>query len=960
MAKTVFKTLAGIGLMAFALAACSGGEPAEQPAEVGLAFAHESSDLPVHPDVRYGQLENGMRYAILANATPEDTAAMRLVFNVGSLAESDDQRGLAHFIEHMAFNGTTNVPEGEMVPLLERYGLAFGPDTNAFTGYETVGYQLDLPENDDATIDTALFLLRETASEMLFDPAAIDRERGVILSEDRVRNSPLRRWSVALQRFRYPGTLITERDPIGVPAIIETATRDQFVDYYENFYVPQRALLVVTGDVDVDDMEGRVSERFADWQGPETLRPDPEIGEINPARPFSVGYLHDPEVYTILTVDALRPLEERADMVETRFENNLASIGNAILSRRFETMISAGTSPLLEAQAAHGPDFGVAERAGILAVLAPERWEDGVAIVEQELRRALTFGFTQAELDEQVANQYAAMRAAAERADTQDTRQLADQLWEAWREGQVFTTPQSTLARYEAGMERITVEAVEAAFRARWDGVEPIIFLATSLEMSEPENALKALWEASAEVALEAPLELEQARFEYTDFGTPGAVASREEIDDLDLVRLRFENGVQLSFKETDFDTGRVLVRVNFGAGELEPRIKPTVDTLTSYIFLASGLGDISYDDLGRALAGRNVQLDFSIGESRFGFQGASTQEDFLTQMQLFAAYLTDPGWREEGLARFQAIAPELRRNLRSSPSGILQSDVARLLRSGDQRYGFPTEEEAAAITLADIEAFLSPALEAAPIEITVVGDLSEAQAVEAVAATFGALPPRAQSWSDYPEARTIRFPDAQAEPLVFTHNGPPEQAMVNIYWPTADGEDTRQRRALRLLRGVFDLKLTERLREQEGFTYSAFASEQASRTYPDFGYLWVGVDVARENVAQTYAVVDELAAGLAAGDISEDELLRARRPIMESIEEAQGDSNASWMAWLAGSFREPSRLDDIRTLESDYSGISREELIALARDYLVSENSLRVTILPVSAEADTNQEVNP
>ncbi len=958
MARTVLKSLAGIGLIALALGACSGGET--PIVETQPAFVHEVSDLPVHPDVRYGQLENGMRYAIMPNATPENTAAMRLVFNVGSLAESEDQRGLAHFLEHMAFNGSTHVPEGEMVPLLERYGLAFGPDTNAFTGYDTVGYQLDLPENDDDTIDTALFLLRETASELLLDDEAIDRERGVILSEDRARNSPIRRWNTALQRFRYPGTLIPERDPIGIPEVIENAQRDRFVDYYENFYVPERAILVVVGDIDPDDIEGKISAGFADWEGPDVLRPDPDLGTIDPARPFSVGYLYDPEVFTILSVDAVRPFTPRPDTVENRFENNLAAIGDSILSRRFETLISTGTVPLLQAQAWHGSEFELADRAGIVAVLAPERWEDGVAMVEQELRRALTFGFTQAELDEQVANQHAAMRAAAENAATQDNRNLADRIWDAWREGQVFTTPQSTLARYEASMDRITVEAVEAAFRARWEGVSPLVFMATANEMSEPEKTIKNVWMASMEVALEAPEDNGEARFDYTDFGTPGEVVSREVIEDLDIVRAEFANGVQLSFKQTDFEAGRVIVRVEFGAGELEPRDKPAVDILSSYIFLASGLGDVSYDDLGRALAGRNVQLDFSIGESRFSFQGVATPEDFTTQLQLFAAYMTDPGWREESLARFRAVEPELRRDLARSPSGILQSQVDRLLRSGDARYGFPSAEEFAALDLSDIEAFLTPALTRAPVEITIVGDISEADAINAVARTLGALPAREASWSDYPEARTIRFPEPQTDPVELMHNGTPDQAMVNIYWPTEDGTDTQRRRALRLLRGVFDLKLTERVREQEGLTYSAIASEQASRTYPDYGYLWVGVDVAVSNVEATYAVIDELAAGMAAGEISEDELLRARRPIMESIEEARADSNGNWLSWISGSWRDPSRLDDIRTLEEDYASISREELIALAREYLVYDNSWRVTILPVAAEANSNQEVNP
>ncbi|MAC38784.1 MAG: peptidase M16, partial [Oceanicaulis sp.] len=362
----VFKRVSLIAMAAF-LVACQ--PSAETPQEQEYTWVHEVSDLPADPDVRYGQLDNGLRYAIRQNDTPPNVASVRLVFNAGSLAEAEDQRGLAHFIEHMAFNGSAEVPEGEMVPLLERHGLQFGPDTNAFTGYETVGYQLDIPEVDEETLDTALFLMRQTASELLMDSEAIDRERGVILSEERFRNTPIRRWNTALWRFRLPDSLVPDRDAIGTVDVIETAQRERFVDYYENFYVPQRGMLVVVGDVDPDAIEAKIRDEFADWQSIEDPRGDPDTGSVTEGRPLSVGYFHDPEIYTIFTVDAVRPHEDELDTTQARFENNLANLGDAILSRRFATLTSSGTSPLIQASANHGSDFEIADRATVLAIM---------------------------------------------------------------------------------------------------------------------------------------------------------------------------------------------------------------------------------------------------------------------------------------------------------------------------------------------------------------------------------------------------------------------------------------------------------------------------------------------------------------------------------------------------------------------------------------------------------------
>lgn len=944
------RALAAPILIGASLVAC---QPASDPVPPSDAerlaaadWIHEISDLPPDPAVVYGRLDNGMRYALLRNETPPGTVAVRMIFNTGSLSEAEDQRGLAHFIEHMAFNGSASVPEGEMVPMLERYGLAFGPDTNAFTGFETVGYQLDLPEADDETIDTALFLMRETASELTLDIAAIDRERGVILSEERARNDPLRRWNEALRRFRLPETIIADRDPIGTVEVIETAQRDRFVDYYENFYIPGRAMLVIVGDIDPEDMAARIESRFGDWTGPANPRPDPDLGTLNAARPFSVGYFNDPEVFTILTVDALRPHTMTLDSAEARFQNNLANLGDAILSRRFQTLVSSGTSPFLQAGANHTTEFDLVDRASILAVTPPDRWQDGLGLVEQELRRALEHGFTQAELNEQLANQRTAIQNAADQAGTRENTQLADAIWSSWRGDSVLTHPSTALSRFEASTPRVTLEAVNAAFRAQWQGVEPLVFVATSVEIEDAENQIKDVWKASGDVPVEAPDQTGALEFAYTDFGAPGQISERTVIEDLGLVRLRFENGLAVTFKQTDFEDESILVRVDFGRGELEPSPAPAVDLVAGWIFAQSGLGQHSSDELGRVLAGRDVGIGFAVGSDTFRFSSSTTPTDLETQFQVFTAFMTDPGWRPEGMAQFQALAPEIRRNFYSSPTGVVQTEVSRLLRSGDPRFGFPDPEEVAGISIETVQAFLMPALETAPIEVTIVGDVSEDEIIRVLSGTLATLPARAAEWPQYEESRILQFPDPVATPVELAHNGNDYQAMANVYWPTEDYADRPRARRLALLNAIFDLKLTERLREQDGFTYSAISNDFTSDVYRDYGYMWVGVDVRLEDLDATYVAIEELAAELAAGGISEDELLRARRPLLEQIEESR-ENNGWWLNGLARSYWRPGRLDRLRTVSSEYEAIERADLVALAEQYLRSDTAWRVSIVP-------------
>ena len=942
-----------IALLGFSLVACGAPDSSETSdtdvavaAVVDADFVHETSDLPVDPSVRYGRLDNGMRYAIRHNETPPNTAAIRMVFDVGSLAEAEDQRGLAHFIEHMAFNGTTSVPEGEMVPLLERYGLAFGADTNAFTGLESVGYQLDLPEVDDDTLRTGLFLMRETASEILMEAEAIERERGVILGEERARNTPFRRWNQERNRFLFPDMIIADRDSLlGAQEIIRTAPQERFIDFYENFYVPERAMITVVGDIDVDDIEARIIDQFGDWEQPENARPDPDLGTVDGDRGFDTGYFQDSEIVPIITIDILRPSSQPADTLDIRRENLVRSLGNSILNRRLGTIVSSGTSPLIQASASTSHAFDTVDRVSLLAASTPDNWRDAVGVIEQEVRRAVEHGFSQAELNEQLANFRTGQINAAESAETRSNTSLADSLWQSWRGESVFTTPQSSLERFESFVETITLEDVEDAFRASWTGVEPLVYVTGTEELDDGAAEVAALWTASQSVPVEANEEADDAGWAYEDFGPAGTIASRTEIDDLEFTQIVFENGVRLNVKSTGFSARRVSLNIQFGRGDLEPTTAAVVGTVASSVFTSSGMEAHSADDLGRVLAGRSVGANFSVGGDTFSFGGGTTPADLEVQLQVYAAFMTAPGWRPEGLAQFQGSIEEFRRISYSSPTGVLSAEGARLIRSGDQRFGFPTQEELAEVDLDDVRDFLDDALARAPIEITIVGDVSVDEAIAAVANTFGALPERASEWPEYPEARNVVFPGPTAEPVVLTHRGEANQAYVNTYWPTVDFSDVQLSRRLSMLNAVIDLKLTERLREGEGLTYSTANSNVESDIYPGYGYFWIGINIDPQEVDRVYDIVDEIVAATADGAISDDEMLRARRPILEQIQDAR-EGNGYWLNVLSGSQEDLSRLDNARSLIADLEAITREELVDVANTYLRDETAYRMTIV--------------
>ncbi|WP_233205173.1 M16 family metallopeptidase [Alkalicaulis satelles] len=965
--------MTGRALLALALAcgllALSGCERHSEPesdlraAFEAADFPHEASDIPADPGVRYGVLDNGMRYAIMANATPSNTAAVRLVLNVGSLSEDEDQRGLAHFIEHMAFKGTTNVPQNEMVRLLERYGLAFGPDTNAFTGHDLVGYQLNLPQASEELLGVALFLMRETASELLFLDEEIESERGVILGEERFRNTPVNRFFSAYFRFLYPDTLVPERDPIGTVDVIETAPREAFVRYYEAFYRPERAILVVTGDFDPDLIEAKIRngfdisipgldvervESFETWTQPGEPGGDPEIGAVTRASEPQFGFFHDPGVVTLIAVDMIAPGPAALDTRAAREEAMLRQLGQAIVQRRLQAQINRGDAPLVQANLSHVNQFGLANRAGVFAVSSPDRWREGVAMVEQELRRALEHGFTRSELDEQMANTRTALRNGADQAGTRQTTSLADSIWSAWLRGAVFNHPEFARDWFEALEPSITPGRVEAAFRRAFEAAPPHVMVALNQDLAEGEAAVREAWLASTAERVDPPAETDADAFAYDDFGPAGQVIERTELEEFGVTQMRFANGVRLNVKPTDFESRVVRVRVDFGAGDMTDQPVPAAGSILGAAFGGGGLEAHDRDALQRLLAGRSVSYGLGVGSESFFFSNATTPSDFELQMQVLAAFMTAPGWREDGLNQFRAIAEEVRRGQNAQAVQVAINRGGRVLRGGDPRFGFPTAEEVAGFTMDHARQMLAPALAEAPVEITIVGDVTVERAMEVTAATFGALPERAESWPEFDHNRQISFPEPAREPVVLHFDGQDYQGMANVYFPIGDGFDARRRRALQLMAGIFDLKATERFREREGATYSPIVQGQPSTVYPGFGFVWAGLDVAVSDISRMYEIVDEIAGVMASGEITEDELQRARQPVLERLRE-QRERNPFWIGALARSQSDPDRLEDLRTAEAHYREVTVEEITALAREALDPGRAFRMTILPRS-----------
>jgi len=907
-----------------------------------------SSDVAADPEIRFGTLPNGMRYAIMRNATPPGQAAIRLHFRVGSLWEADDQQGLAHFLEHMAFNGSRAIPEGEMVKILERHGLAFGADTNASTNFDETIYKLDLPKTDDETVDVSLKMMRETAGELLIDPAAVDRERGIVLSEERSRDSPGYRLYKARLEFLMKGQRPPLRYPIGTVEVLQNAPRDRIAAFYDAYYRPERATLVIVGDFDVDVMEGKVKSVFGDWRPRAPDGGDPDLGKVA-KRGSEARVFVDPGAPTAVQITWISPPRLEKDSTAKRKTDLIRQLGFSVLNRRLGVLARGSEPPFISAGAMTGNQFKAARFTSIAVVTRPGQWQAGMEAAEQEQRRFVQYGILPEELEREIAEYRTFFQARAAGAATRRTPSLAGEILGSLPDSEVVTNPAQDLALFEETVKDLKPETVLKVAAEAFTGEGPLIFLASPAATPGGEAAVLAAYEASRKVEVAAPSASSQVKWPYASFGTPGKVVEQRDVLDLDTTFVRFENGVRLTIKPTQFRDDQVLVRVRVGGGFLELSGDRQSMGWAASSLSEGGLGKIGVDDMERVLAPYSVGASFGFDDEAFVFGGGSRTQDFPIQMQLMAAYVSDPGWRPEAFQRVKSYAQTLDEQYDATTGGVLSRELPGLLHGGDRRWTWPGREEIASAKLEDLKTQVGAALATGPIEIIIVGDITVEKATQAVAETFGALPRRAEPVVRSTQSRMVGFPAANSEPVVLTHKGRPDQAVAMIVWKTDDfWTDPQRARNTSVLSAILDLRLTDELRERQGVTYSPSVGNSMSQVWTDWGYLSASVEAPPATADAFFRDVFGIARDLRDNPPSEDELLRAKRPMIERLTRSQA-TNEYWISVLAGAQTDPRRLDAVRSVIASIERVTPQDVQAAARMFLLDERAWRLVVRPAA-----------
>jgi len=890
------------------------------------------------PGVRRGVLANGLRYALMSNNAPPDLVSLRLQVRVGSFDEADDQLGAAHFVEHMAFNGTRNFAENRLEPAFAGAGVAFGRDQNAFTSLHETRYRLDIPQADNAEVELGFRWLRDVADGLLFSPEAVTRERGVVLAEHGRTLGAAEAWGRSYRAFLAPELRGPTRLPIGTPESNRSISPEALRRFYRAWYRPENAEVSVVGGLPLDEMQRLVETTFASWTPPaEPAGTRAARRSPNARRGIDVLVRREPQLPAMVRACLARPAERLGpDSLERRRRQVVRWLWAVALQRRLTRLSQAADSSFANAAVGLDTSDREASFACLTALPKNDDWRGALSTVATETRRLQAHGVTAAEFRRDVAALRASLALAASRASLRQTPALADQLIDTEEDPEAdterLTTPAESLRLFDLAVAGLTPRDLLEGYRRDWTGAGPLISVTTPREVAPAQ--VRAAWTAIAGSAPPAAfVSADLTPWSYTSFGPAGRVARREELLP-GFVRLTFDNGVVVNFKSIPFNPETVEVRVRFGEGQRGvANADYQVASLGSAMFASGGTGRHSQDQLSELFSDRLVAVRFGMDSRGFQLSGSTRASDLEAQLQLLAAYLSDPGFRDDRTGAIATAVDFIYRGLRASPTAALSLALGDFASPNSPR-SLPPREALTRLTQADFRRVFERAVRDAPLEVTVVGDVDEATATRLLASTLGALPRRTGGPRETGDTYFVRYP-ADRTPVRTTHEGDQGRAAVALVWPLWVAEPTRRREewSVQLLTRVFADKVRRRVREDLGLTYSPSVDAELP-DYDDQGVLAVTVETAAGDVEAVRAAVQAVARELATTGVDQASMDDSRRAWLTST--ANIETTVGWWAGaLNGSARNETNLRDQVTWKRMVADLTVADLGKAARDWL-------------------------
>jgi zinc protease len=912
----------------------------------GAATAPLASQVPVDPRITIGTLPNGLRYYIRANQAPRNRAELRLVVAAGSVLEDDDQRGLAHMVEHMAFNGSKNFPNQRIVAFMQAIGMRFGAHVNAHTSFDETVFQLQIPTEDPAVIDRSLLVLEDWAQNVTFDPAEIDKERGVVLeewrlglgAEARMRDSQL---PVLLKGSRY-----ADRMPIGTPEVLRTFRPDALRRFYTDWYRPDLMAVIAVGDFDPAAIEKMIRSRF----GPIPARLDPR-----PKGTFDVP-AHPGTLYTIATdpeatntiVSVTRTMPERDQTTIGAYRQSLVErLFAGMLTDRFEELSQSPNPPFLAAQTDRSLFIGPTESTSLAALVPDNGVEKALTALFAETERVRRFGFTASELDRQKANMRLFLERASIEEATWQSGRLADEYARNFLKKEPIPGIGYEYALHQRFVPDITLGEVNALAKDWMPDGDRVVSVNAPRKpgVTMPSDArLAAAIEAGSKVSLEAYVDTVSDRPLLSPLPAPGSVVKTTARAELGITEWELSNGARVVLRPTTYKQDEILFRaVSPGGTSLAGDAEFIAAETAAAIIGRSGLGELSETALERMLAGKNAFVEPQITDTGEGLRGGATRRDLETMFQLIHLTFTQPRGDADTFKTLTSQLATTLANRQALPDTVFGDAVEEAVTQGHPRARPLTLALLPQMRLDSSLAFYkSRFADASDFTFLFVGNIDLDAIKPLVERYLGSLP-------------SLRKPEAVRDVGIRPPNGvvdrqvrkgvDPRSAVTVVF--TGPFQNTQANRIiLRAMTETLEGNLQRTLREDLGGTYGVSVNED-SQQRPNGMYrvtISFACDPARLNglVTALFDTIEQFKRnGPGMGQVAEQRLALVRDL------ETNSQSNSYLLNQLTYKYEYGEDPGEVFRLPQFYEQITPGAIRTAAQQYLDLSRYVKVTLLP-------------
>ncbi|ANU07572.1 M16 family metallopeptidase [Paraurantiacibacter namhicola] len=916
-------------------------------------WLYQGSDLPQDKEWLFGELPNGLRYAVRKNRVPANQVSIRVRVDAGALHERDGEQGFAHLLEHMLFRESKYLGQGEAVPTWQRLGASFGSDTNAETSPTHTVYKLDLPDGRKGNLQESMKLLSGMIQAPVLSPENLALDVPIVLAERRESGRADRRIYDTTRETLYAGTRLADRSTIGTVESLQGATAKSIQAFHQRWYRPENTVVVVVGDADPLLLAKLVEDNYGDWTVPGKPTPAPDFMDVAPLRKVDTAFpvdkartVAEPGQPRSITYAYLREWEPVQDTVVYNEGLMMDAVATAIINRRLEERARSGGS-YLAAEVSQEDVSRTADVTFVVLIPLTEDWQSALDDVKLVIDDSLLRPPSQAEIDREVAEIDISFINQVEQEDIQAGSYLADRLVGAVDIREAVASPTVAKQIWDGAKRRFTPEQMFA--RTKMLFTSPVV--RGVLVTPEPAEADDAVFTA----ALARPVEQgddfrsDKKALTFADLpaiGEPAQPVSRKSIGVYEIEQVEYPNGVRALVWNSGNEPGRVTVNVRFGSGwRAFTGDQAAFAEIGEIAMVGTGFGDVSQNGLDELATGRKFGYEFEIGDAAFSLHARTRMDDLEDQLYLFAAKLAAPRYDANPILRAKASARLAYDRYAATAAGVLNRDLEYYLRGKDGRFATANPAEIEAVTPEAYEAVWDPLMRQGPIEVIVFGDIDVEKTVAYIGQTFGALPAR----EPIPAAaaqRTLGFADTGPDVQVLYHAGDSDEAAAVFAWPTDAGADQLpESRKTDLLSQIFGNRLLEVMRERVGASYAPNVGIQWPETVEGQGYVIAIATLPPEMVPVFFEEAGKIANDLATNGPTEDEIARVTEPMRQLLRRLSS-GHTFFLRSLEGATQEPAFITGIDTMAADYTRTTPAEMQALAQKYFGGEG-WKMAVLP-------------